>query len=227
MLKISTELFNKVGESPLGPNADTLSRADALMKQTEDRLDQNSSWYRGRKLFQLDVHYRWSTIVFDERYDGNETRVAADVYGVTGHDTRAGDRAPDAPDLLLLTGTKKDTKTRLFDLFSPSKHIALIFTSAASVESALALIEPLKGLDVDDLRQVLILPKDSRPSSDWNFSDVEIVLDSEGHAYTGYGLKPDGVTPAVVIVRPDSMVATFALTEAGIRKYVDAVFGSA
>ena len=94
MLKISTELFNKVGESPLGPNADTLSRADALMKQTEDHLDQDSAWYRGRKLFQLDVHYRWSTIVFDERYDGNEARVAADVYGVTGHDTRAGDRAP-------------------------------------------------------------------------------------------------------------------------------------
>lgn len=220
MLKISTDLFNKIGES----KADALNRAGALLKESENQPDKDSAWFRGRKLYQLDIHYRWSTVIFDERYDDKEAKAATDVYGVSGRDTRAGDRAPDAPNLLVLTGEKKDTATRLFDIFNPTKHIVLIFTSSASADNALTLIEPLKGLGEDDLRRVLVLPRSSNPSLDWNLAGVEILLDSEGHAYAGYGVKADNDAPVAIIVRPDGMVGAFATTEAGTRRYIEAVF---
>lgn len=88
----------------------------------------------------------------------------------------------------------------------------------------MALIEQLKGLDAGDLLRVLVLPKGSSPSVGSDLAGAEILLDLDGHAYTGYGLKTYSGTTTVVIVRPDGMVGAFAVTEGGIQKYVEAVF---
>lgn len=197
---------------------------EGFMKESGVTQDRDSAWFRGWKLFQLDINYRWSPIAFDERYEVKEPAVNA--YGVAGHDTRAGDRAPDAPDLVILTGDAKGTKTRLFDLFNPTKHVALVFASSASIKKALALLTPLNRTASNDFRRLLVLPKCGAKDAGLDLSGVEAVVDSEGHAFASYGIQSDGTAPMVVIVRPDAMVGAFALTEAGVENYMKAVFAT-
>lgn len=228
MLKISTDLFNKLGNAPHGPSAEALNHAEAVLKKgEEDQLERDSAWFRGRKLFQLDVNYRWSTVVFDERYEGKDKQAVIDAYGAKGRETRAGDRAPDAPGLVVLTSDAQGTTTRLHDLFNPAKHVALVFSTPSSVKDAIALLTPLKDLGDDRLRQFLILPKDSAVDASWALSAIEVLTDSEGHAFTGYGVAPASDGAVVVVVRPDGMVGAFARTAAGVKKYMEAVFASA
>lgn len=212
MLRLSTGIFNKVA------NAEALHRAGAVMKAEAEsdskNADKNAPWFRGRKLFQLDLHYRWSTIVFDERFEGDGKEKAEDVYGVAGRATRAGDRAPDAPELHSVDGTK----TRLFDVINPTKHLALAFGPSTD---ALALLEPLKERGADAFLHILVLPKGSPPQS---LPGVDVLIDSEGHAYAGYGIQSD--VPTVVVIRPDGMVGAYALSKDGLAKYATAVFAS-
>ncbi|EKM48470.1 uncharacterized protein PHACADRAFT_266336 [Phanerochaete carnosa HHB-10118-sp] len=92
---ITTDLFDRTfGVDTQRKLAD--ARAAEQAGAGTDATAREQVWIRGRKLFQLDVNYRWSTIVLDERFAGGEsTRVA---YGEPGQDVRAGDRAPDAPE---------------------------------------------------------------------------------------------------------------------------------
>ncbi|KAH8110152.1 FAD binding domain-containing protein [Phellopilus nigrolimitatus] len=223
MLKITTDLLNRVSRID---TQQALMRAEVFAASMPD-VDVLT---RGRKLFQLDINYRWSTIVRDERHAADAAESAGDVYGVEGHDLRAGDRAPDAPGLTTLTA--KDSLppaapvTRLFDVFSPSAHTALIFSPRSAVE-AQPLLDSLRGLQAGLFLKVLILPAGtSREGSP--FSDVDSVFeDTEGHALRGYGLDAAGDAPTVILVRPDGMVGAFARSAAGIKDYLSAVYGSA
>lgn len=226
MLKISTDLFNKIGNAPYGPSAEALNRAEAVLKEGEDQINRDSAWFRGRKFLQLDVNYRWSAVVFDERDEGKDMKAVADAYGVNSHDTRAGDRAPDAPGLVILTGDVQGTMTRLHDLFSPSKHVALVFATPSSAADALALLKPLEGFGQDSFRRSLILTKGSVVDAGWALSGIEVLVDSEGHAYTGYGVAPASDGAMVVIIRPDGMVGAFAKTAVAVEKYAKVVFAS-
>lgn len=137
MLQLSTQLYDQFNkERTSGTASEALNRAGETVKATEDQQDKSSSWFRSRKLFQLDVNYRWSTVIFDERFKDEGARKVADVYGVVGRATQAGDRAPDAPALIDASGTK----TRLFDIFSLAKHAALVFAILTSVRDALTLL---------------------------------------------------------------------------------------
>ncbi|KAH8110151.1 FAD binding domain-containing protein [Phellopilus nigrolimitatus] len=218
MLKITTNLFNRVFSID---TQQALARAEA--SAASDPYD--DLFTRGRKLFQLDLNYRWSTIVRDERYAA-AVENAGDVYGVEGHDLRAGDRAPDAPGLTTLTAKNSlppaAPVTRLFDVFSPSAHTALVF-SPRSAGEAQPLLDALRGLQAGLFRKVLILPAGTSHEG-VPFSDVDIVFeDAEGHVLRGYGLDSAGNAPTVILVRPDGMVGAFARSAAGIKDYLSAL----
>ncbi|KAH8110134.1 FAD binding domain-containing protein [Phellopilus nigrolimitatus] len=184
MLKITTDLLNRVSRID---TKQALARAEASAASAPD----DDAFTRGRKLFQLDLNYRWSTIVRDERYAEDAAKSAGDVYGIEGHDVRAGDRAPDAPGLTILTAKDSSAPaapvTRLFDVFSPSTHTALVF-SPRSAGEAQPLLDALQGLQPGLFRKALILSAGASHEG-VPFADVDLVFeDKEGHAFGGYGL---------------------------------------
>lgn len=96
MLKISTSLHDQ-------DLADLATGAGANKAREHPPRPKRDPSPRSRRLFQLDMNYRWSPIVLDERFEDEEkAKRQPDAYGVEGHDNRAGDRAPDASDLTVL-----------------------------------------------------------------------------------------------------------------------------
>ncbi len=121
MIKISTSLHDENLAADLATGAGAREDLHAHRPTTtkQDPLPRN------RRLFQLDVNYRWSDIVLDERFDDEgkaKQQQHSTAYGVEGHDIRAGDRAPDAPDLLVLT---KATGTVISETEEGASHAFL------------------------------------------------------------------------------------------------------
>ncbi|GJE86852.1 ubiquinone biosynthesis hydroxylase [Phanerochaete sordida] len=205
MLQITTELFEHTF------NVDTKRKLAAARAAEQSgagaAMTREQGWFRGRKLFQLDINYRWSPVVLDERFPGGEsTRVA---YGEPDQDVRAGDRAPDAP--VRLGGAT----TRLFDIFGPMNHTVLLF---GAVEAA--MLDVLHALPPGFVKVLAIqAPGEAVAHS----GDVILVEDSDGHARKGYGL--DGQSgPIAVAVRPDGMLGAFATSAKGLEQYLFSVF---
>ncbi|THH09795.1 hypothetical protein EW145_g1753 [Phellinidium pouzarii] len=224
MLKITTVLYNR-SFSTHAQHA--LERAEAFSPST--KIDSELHWYRGRKLFQLDLNYRWSSIVFDERFERSASDVD-EVYGVAGHDTRAGDRAPDAPGLAPFSAVSNGsgvTLTRIFDILNPAMHTALIFVSLPALGKARTLLRPLNQLSSGLVHMVLIFPTPVASSASLPSLDFDCVFeDTKGYAFQGYGVGMDDDVPTIVLIRPDGMVGAFVRTVAGVEKYLKAVFGS-
>lgn len=92
---------------------------------------------RPRGLDQLGVNCRWSKIVidenrsYDEKADGDTSGAYGDESGAT---LRAGDRAPDAPGLIIIAPNDGNPNhdTSLFKISSPDCHTALIFVPNVS-----------------------------------------------------------------------------------------------
>ncbi|KAL5508461.1 hypothetical protein ACEPAH_6080 [Sanghuangporus vaninii] len=229
----------------LGSAATPLSESEKKQGEVEEKNSKDpqadKKYFRGRKLFQLDLNYRWSPIVFDERRpavsasSGESNNKERDAYGKPDHDLRAGDRAPDAPGLVVLHKSSRpigkigkvvegaeDGVIRLFDTFDPTAHISLVFSSDQSFIKAVQ--DVLKVLPDGLIRTVLIVPQDASISSVGE--DVDLVLDDkEGHAYKGYGIEKDA--NVVMIVRPDAMIGAFAASTAGVEQYLNKVFAVA
>jgi hypothetical protein len=184
------------------------------------------AFYRGRKLFQLDVNYRWSEVVFDERFARADGEVAKNAYGVEGQDVRAGDRAPDAPGLVCLGSVTGKTPGRLFDIYSPCKHTVLVFANGALDKAKQPILDSVVSLPCSLVQKVIVLPSNTDEVSTPQVFDTTVydyvVKDIDGHGYKGYGVVEGGF--AVVVVRPDGMVGGVAVSEAGLKKYVCAVF---
>ena len=184
---------------------------------------------RDRKLFQLDLNYRWSSIVLDERYTGSDSK--KDAYGHAGHDLRAGDRAPDAPCLVILhsnaervgkVSSKEGADIRLFDIFDVTVHTVLIFSSTANITFIKEIQITLQKLQTGLVHSILVV-SDSTAAHDFFAQSADLVLsDKVGHAYRGYGIN-EGEN-AVVIVRPDAMVGAFARSAAGVERYFMKLF---
>ncbi|EJC99073.1 uncharacterized protein FOMMEDRAFT_161305 [Fomitiporia mediterranea MF3/22] len=213
MLKLTTALLDRFVQYGIGPE-----------KSAEEAQAQNSSqdedvWIRDAKLAQLDIHYCWSPVVVDERFTHPST-ISMDTYSAMSSERRAGDRAPDAPSLLGV-----NVPGRLFDIFNPAIHTVLLFVAdGPAVEQARAIISPFSSIDPGLIQKVLVLPAGTDPSNISTREMKHVVVDSEGHAFTNYGVDPSESSPTVVVVRPDAMIGAFLKTEAGARKYLSLVF---
>ena len=178
----------------------------------------DAAFRRDSKLHQLDVNYRWSSIVYDERIDRKEGEVKKTAYGVAGQVVQAGDRAPDAPSLVAhYTHPSLPAVTRLFDIFKPDIHVALVFASTSSVDHVKDMLVALDG--IPSCRKVIISP----PGQQLNLASPGIadylVEDKDGLAFSTYGVKVSSDGLRVVIVRPDAMVGAFAHSLDGVGSY--------
>ncbi|EPS95859.1 hypothetical protein FOMPIDRAFT_142547 [Fomitopsis schrenkii] len=193
MLQKSTLLFN------------------AMQKGKED------GWKRGGDLFQLGVNYRWSSIVVDERTPKPKGPEEVNPYG-DGSDgsLRAGDRAPDAPGLLPVSG---GAPTSLFDVFGPNHHTVLLFNVPA--EESERVLAVTRNYPDGLVKAVVISPQGASAAKVAGQPDVAAV-DQDGHAFAGYQVPLE--EPTIVIVRPDGVVGGTVYSLSGFQEYFRNVF---
>ena len=225
MLNITTGLFKEIESKSETRRGIEAAQEQAAAKNKDEEKEYTRDW----KLFQLDVNYRWSPIVLDERFNEEEASKQPNAYGTEGHEARAGDRAPDAPNLQVMKRPASEGKanigeqTRLFDVFSPEKHTVLVFSPDGHLDRAKIIVDSLGNLKYprELIRTTLVLTSISSITED---PGVDFIFrDTEGHAHTGYGIKDDQFQ--VVIVRPDGVIGAFVDGEVGVAKYFSLVFG--
>ena len=175
--------------------------------------------WKNRALSQLDVNYRYSSVVFDARgADGRSVdEMKALAYQGYGQDSgvRAGDRAPQAPGLVDATGKE----TSLFDIFEANTHTILLYATGAD-EDNVKIAEIVKQLQTypSGILQVVVLGRNG----------VLVVAggavtyhDKDGHAARAYQVEYG--TPHIVVVRPDGYIGAVAYDMDGVREYFSGV----
>jgi len=193
MLDKTAELFNRVSESGGDSNP---GRRDIDLKQ-------------------LAVNYRGSSIIGEDNIC--DTTIKVSGYNKDSQSAACpGDRAPDVPSLINAT-TGEHKRQTLFDIFSPSHHSVLVFTKKYEEHLALALSSVINRLPEKTVRSVLILPFESNVQDLGSVYD-EVLIDSGGHAYGGYGLPNDDQS-YIVVVRPDGVVGARVREVAGVERY--------
>lgn len=108
--------------------SDMLQFTNGIAAQTFKTGAESSAWTRSRAGTQLGMHYRWSSILRDEINSSLEPGAGAGAYASEGSAVvlSAGDRAPDAPELV---GPDGKTVT-LYDVFGSTHHTVLVFEPA-------------------------------------------------------------------------------------------------
>ncbi|KAI0056069.1 hypothetical protein BV25DRAFT_1921304 [Artomyces pyxidatus] len=200
-----------------------LEHTTALLNKMFDRKRKvdEPAWGRPVTMNQLGVHYRWSSIVLDERATRESADVHASAYRTEYSDQlRGGDRAPDAPGLV---DCKTGALTRLFDVFKPTHHTVIVFANGHDCTEAItALGKYPQGL----VRCVMIYPQSSSVLDDVAGGNLA-VHDRDGHAYAAYAAGGPLLPVTIAIVRPDGVIGALVGGETGIEKYFSAIFTSA
>ncbi|TCD63214.1 hypothetical protein EIP91_005826 [Steccherinum ochraceum] len=174
--------------------------------------DRKTGWLRWRNdaLELYGVNYRFSSLVYDVRtplgtdQDAKDLALARAYAGYEGSGTlAAGDRLPDASGLVGLSG-ETTRKWTLLDLFSTSKHTALIFPpdDDASLPTALKASQFCESFPSDIVQTVILFPPGSRPQFS-SKSATKAFVDEDGHARSVYRV---GDRTTVVVARPDGYI---------------------
>ncbi|KAG1856177.1 FAD binding domain-containing protein [Suillus tomentosus] len=165
----------------------------------------------------LGINCRFSTIVLDEFVTSVE-RKPINAYGVLGEGhLEAGDRAPDAPNMLQMGGAELNTTT-LFGLYKPWYHTMLVFTP--SLADATSIWDALEAYDKSIVRSAVVLPSSASVAS---VASPDLVLvDREGYAYSAY-LVEAGQTK-VFVIRPDGVIGAIVHGTEGVKKYFSKIF---
>ncbi|KAF8895551.1 FAD binding domain-containing protein [Infundibulicybe gibba] len=203
--------------------AEMLDGTTKILNRTMQRDD--TAWRRDGPLTQLNVNYRWSSIVVDEQAKSSaEEEEKVDPYGNhTDGRLRAGDRAPDAPGLIQRRPVNS-APTRLFNFFNLTYHTILLFLTGDNQHADTLAFLPRYPRNA--VRSIVI----SRPGfTQANLGipeGIDFVLeDSAGNAYNreAYGAAiAQGCS--IVIIRPDGVVGAFAKGVQGIQRYFNNIF---
>ncbi|KAJ4489071.1 FAD binding domain-containing protein [Lentinula lateritia] len=189
---------------------------ELFQKEFVGKAGQKQEFVRGYELRQLGINYRGAPLVSDEKFtDKDEVN---DPYR-SGDDgtARAGDRAPDAPCLAQLGVDETSSTVSLFDLLNTTQHSALVFPGSTGRYFADEVIGTLREYPSNLLKSIFILPRASDSASSFT------LVDTEGHAYSGYHVAHD--TPTVFIVRPDGYIGALVTSgRLGIRNYFSRIF---
>ncbi|EIW81684.1 hypothetical protein CONPUDRAFT_164490 [Coniophora puteana RWD-64-598 SS2] len=188
--------------------AQMLNLTTALLDKTwgPKQVSADSAWRRSRVMFMLGVNYRTSPIVLDEFSSGVPIVPA---YGAEiGGQLVAGDRAPDAPGLV-----DGERTVRLFELFKPTHHTVMVFTSDVKVaEEIFRSFAVHSNLGI--VRIVTIVPAGIHPTS--TLVNLRVLVDKDDYAHAHYYAQD---SPRVVIVRPDGVVGAMVAGLSGVQKY--------
>ncbi|KAI6018079.1 FAD binding domain-containing protein [Pisolithus microcarpus] len=176
---------------------------------------------RKKNVYMLGVNYRSSPIVVDE-FVSTLGGSAHSAYGEMQEGVlQAGDRAPDAPNLVSVITPNLAGSTRMFDIFASTHHTIIIFAPSLATPAVQSMIVTLQGVISKELaKRVVVLPgSHSEPGE-----HVEKVLvDQAGHAYRGYVVEEGGIK--IVVVRPDGVVGAIVHGVVGLERYFEGVFG--
>ncbi|KAG2066517.1 hypothetical protein BDR04DRAFT_1160187 [Suillus decipiens] len=167
-------------------------------------------------LSMLGINYRFSNIVLDEFAIPGKP---INAYGILDEgNLEAGDRAPDAPNMLQVGCGESGVKT-LFGLYRPSYHTVLVF--APSVAGATPILGALEAYDNKVVRSAVVLPSSATGVTVAPPVDLALI-DQEGHAYSAY-LVEAGQTK-VLVIRPDGVVGAIVRGAEGVKKYFSRIF---
>jgi hypothetical protein len=159
----------------------------------------------------LGVNYRGSSIVCEE--PGAAEGVDDPYMGGAGGRVQAAYRAPDASELV--PAGKQDKTTKLFEVFSASRHTVLVFGGDAGTRAPVSkALEHISAAGV--VHAVLVLGQGNTTPSD-ALSFATVLEDRAGHAYKGYNVDAEEL--AVVVVRPDGVVGVVASDAEGLERY--------
>lgn len=219
-------------------NAERLPVIAEMLQHTTVLLDRNGSesydtagastvdptnFKRGPAFLQLGVNYRWSSIVVDQRTPKPDIAEAA--YSALGAalagPVRAGDRAPDASELCMAGAVRA---MRLFNLFAPTRHTALVFASkSADFDEAVGpFLQALQAQRTDTVRTIGVFPQGTGRDVTLRGADA-VVVDEAAHARTAYNVgEHDGIV--VAIVRPDGVVGGILTGAQGVNQYFSSIF---
>jgi hypothetical protein len=177
----------------------------------------NATAGRSTKLFMLGINCRFSSIVLDEFTPPVEGK-PVNAYGVLdeGH-LEAGDRAPDAPELLHIQPDKSDV-TMLFSIYRPWYHTIVVF--APSLTDASPILAALE-YDKNVVRSAVVLPSTAPAAHVASPADI-VLVDQEGHAYTAYLLE--AAQTKVFVIRPDGVIGAIVHGAEGVKKYFSKIF---
>ncbi|KAA1473986.1 FAD/NAD-P-binding domain-containing protein [Dentipellis sp. KUC8613] len=203
MLDLTSQLhsnaFNRIPDSTLGSGAED-SRA-------------HDPYWRPKTGLQLGINCRWSPIVLDGRADGT-TPVEKKAYGTLGDKVRAGDRAPEAPQLIEQPG---GNETTLFNLIAGySRHTILAFLGDTHAELP-ASLQKYHGNPI--ISSIVLLPEGSTAKT--SEQTYRTFIDSKGHAYHAYDVVKS--SPTYIVIRPDGIVGAYAVNADQVRQYFDAI----
>lgn len=189
---------------------------DAIQKADD------AGWKRGGDLRQLGVNYRWSSVVVDERTPKPRGHQDVNPYGSgTDGSLRAGDRAPEAPGLVLVDD---GARTSLFDVFGPGHHTVLLFTPSADLMTE-QLLAKMKAYPAGLIKTVEVFPQGTLgPRVVGHWQPDNAVVDQDGHAFAGYQVTPE--KPTIVVVRPDGYVGGIVYGLHGVEAYFQSVFAT-
>ncbi|KIK37211.1 hypothetical protein CY34DRAFT_471216 [Suillus luteus UH-Slu-Lm8-n1] len=202
-------------------SAERLPVISEMLDKTTTILNQavkteNMVTTRSPILFMLGINYRFSSIVVDEFSTPGKP---INAYGMLDDDRlEAGDRAPDAPNILQMRRGESDAKT-LFGLYRPSYHTVLVFTS--SVAGATPILGALEAYAKSVVQSAVILPSSATGITVASPADF-VLVDQGGHAYSAY-LVEAGQTK-VFVIRPDGVIGAVVHGAEGMKKYFSGIF---
>ncbi|KAG2072269.1 hypothetical protein BDR04DRAFT_416961 [Suillus decipiens] len=195
--------------------SEMLERTTTILNQTLE-TNKLSTTPRAPILSMLGINCRFSSIVLDEFAIPGKP---INAYGVLDEgNLEAGDRAPDAPNMLHVGSGESGVKT-LFGLYRPWYHTVLVF--APSHGDATPILSALEAYDTSVVRSAVVLPSSASVTSVSSPADF-VLVDQESHAYSAY-LVEAGHTK-VFVIRPDGVVGAIVHGAEGVKKYFSKIF---
>jgi hypothetical protein len=133
----------------------------------------------------------------------------------------AGDRAPDAPGLNVVTAGAQVAETKFFDLIKATYHTVLVF--GPDVWSAEDIIDALSLYPRDIIRIVVVLPQGAIVTeSSIVTPGADVVVDATGRAYLVYLVEKG--EKKLLVVRPDGVAGAIVRGAEGVKGYLKKIF---
>lgn len=215
-------LLDSYSEERVPVVAEMLGLTTYLLRRISQDSTVEESWKRPSVVNQLGINYRGCSIILDE-VDGDceDQLTNGSLYTVEENSgLRAGNRAPDATGLFKVTSnSEKEGPARLFNLFSPSRHTAVIF---ADVDDYSSVLEAIRNRTSSGMVRPILITKPGSRNVHRGSVDVDAFEDRDGHAYGTY--TNSDILATMFVIRPDGVISARLRSAKALEKYFVRIF---